>query len=114
MKSSLTAKQFEEFGAAAQPLIEWMAANCPPHCRATVDCLRADLSEDIAGVVRNRVPERWNSCARWPDGETTVVEHATKEQASAACGNWWCDELAICPDAVWVTNASNTLWKAKH
>lgn len=44
----ITPEQQQKMLEAAKPLIEWMKANCHPHCTALVDQVSVMLVEGIA------------------------------------------------------------------
>lgn len=44
----ITEAQRQELLDAAKPLMKWLANNCHPHCHATVDAVRVELSEGVA------------------------------------------------------------------
>jgi hypothetical protein len=47
----ITEKQQAELKEAARPLVEWLQANCDPHCSVTVDCWRAELVSGVSLAV---------------------------------------------------------------
>lgn len=44
----ITLEQSVEMLKAAEPLMQWLARNCHPHCSAVVDSTRVELLEGIA------------------------------------------------------------------
>lgn len=44
--------QIKDFEAAATPLMLWLEDNCHPHCKAVVDSRRAEVIEQLVGIIK--------------------------------------------------------------
>ena len=88
-------QKIEAFLKAAMPLMEWLAANCHPHCKVVVDSESAELMEgltvarrtpyvqpDLGGLVARlqdgcvQVPRRWTGDC----GEMSMVDEQKTDE----------------------------------
>ena len=56
----LTEEQRESLELAAEPLMDWLLANCHPHTLVIVENDRAELLEGLAMVRSDSLPSRGN------------------------------------------------------
>lgn len=53
----ITLDQLETLRNAALPLMQWLNANCHPHCTVIVDSERIELCEGLATARREPIQE---------------------------------------------------------